>query len=1131
MEKNREPRARVNFSLGDGLALKKIFRMVRLTVCCFFFSLMQILAVESYSQQTKLSLNLNNQRLEEVLKTIEDESEFFFFYNRDYIDVDQKVNIAVTNQPISVVLSELLKGTDIQYKVIDRQIILSNLDGLTTQASHQQSLKVSGKVTDSSGQPLPGVTIAIKGTTKGTISDAEGSYSISNVPSNGILVFSFVGMKAQEIPVMGKTSINVVMTEETVGIQEVVAVGYGTQKRKDVTGSISSVSQETLESRAISTIQQGLQGLAPGINISQRNAAPGELSAISIRGVGSLTTGYEPLWVIDGIPTDQRNAASINPADVESIDILKDASSTAIYGSRGANGVIIITTKKPKLGKALVNVNISSGVSYVPESFRMEVLNAEEYVQYMTESYANRGVTLPAEIADWDGVTDTDWQDLIYKVTAFQNYSISVSGGNEKVSYLMSGNYIDQGGVTIGEGYNKYSSRIKLEYRPTEKITIGLNMAPNYSTEEYRGREWDRTPYYPHVLAAFMSPTTPVRNPDGSYAIGVANLTNPLEAAEAYNETRQRFRMLTDGHVSVELFDGLTFKTSIATSIAFDKYETYQRPTGINRSRNDLISLQISENRSIGWLSETTVDYKKVIGKHSFNVLTGYTAQSDKIDGVSASVSSFDIIGPKTLNFGNSGTLTASSARSASSLISYIGRLNYSYNDKYLLTATIRRDGSSRFGVNKRFANFGSAAIGWRISEESFLKDISFLDDAKLRASIGKTGSNSIPDFVAKSSLTSANHAFGINQTIGVINSDSGNINLTWETSDQIDLGLDLTMFNSSINVSVDYYDNTTSGLLLNKPIVLSSGFPNGFLTNIGKMRNSGIEASLGIKIINKKDIAWSAGANVTRNYNEVINVGGGTQIQKFYGVLRHIPGMEYKQIFGVEAIGIAREGDGSGVPPGDIIFKDVNNDGTIGNFVTVDGIPLGSPNQDWTYGISSNFRYKNFTLSALLQGQAGAVMMDFNLIQQGNGVRETRNISKEFHFDGRYIDEAHPGDGKTPRAGGIVTSAGGVGSVCSLGIQSTDYLRIKNLSLAYDVKPSLLKKYGLNSVRIFTSVENLFTFTKFIGGNPDAITRSAGPTGPSRLPGVYDDREIGLNLVPSQPLPRIVTLGLNITF
>lgn len=988
---------------------------------------------------------------------------------------------------------------------------------------------ITGMVTDESGVPLPGVTVLVKGTENGTYTDFDGKFTIA-ADSSDVLVLSYIGYRTQEVLVGQRTDMVIGMEVGSEQLDEIVVVGYGTQKRKDVTGSIASVDTENIGLRPVTSIEQALQGAAPGLNISQRNASPGQTAAITIRGVGSLSAGYEPLWVVDGFPTDQRNAESINPSDIESVDVLKDASSTAIYGSRGANGVIIITTKRAKAGKSTLELDVSSGLASVPESFRLDVLNAKEYVQFMTESYANRGATLPSEIVNWDGVTDTDWQDLVYRTALYSKYNLSSYGGTEKSNYLFSGSYIKQDGVTIGESYEKYSGRLKAETKIGDKLTLGLNMAPNYSIEETSGREWPGGPEFPHVIAALMPPITPVRNADGSYAIGPNGMVNPLESAENFSFQIKRFRMLTNAYAIFELLDGLNLKTNIGSTLNYDNHETYDTPTGVNRDVNDFVYLNVGKFSTIGWLSETTLNYKKLLGNHSIDILSGYTAQKEKNDGVWASVNGFDILGPKIIGFGNAETLNANSVRDASSLISYLGRLNYAYDDKYLLTATFRRDGSSRFGTNSRFANFGSAAIGWRVSKEKFLENAKFLNDLKLRASYGRTGSNSIPNYIAKPSLTSIRHSFGSSQVTGVVNADPGNINLTWETSDQVDMGLDLSMFRNRLTIIGDYYRNTTSGLLLNKQIPLSSGFPSGYLTNIGRMRNWGYEFSLTADIVDNEDWKWTIGGNVTRNWNKVLDLGGADQIQKWYGVLRHVPGREFKEIYGVEVIGVARQGDGSGVAPGDLIFRDVDGDGTIGSFVTADGVPIGSPNQDWAYGITSTLRYGQFTLSTLLQGQAGAQMQDFNLNQIANGAN-INNVSKKFHYEGRYIDEDHPGNGHVPRAGALVTSAGGVGSVSSIAIQSTDYLRIKNISLSYDFDNELLKVYGINRLRLYGSIENLYTFTNFIGGNPDAVNGSIGPVGPSRLPGISDGREIGINVMASQPLPRIMTIGLNITF
>ena len=1004
-----------------------------------------------------------------------------------------------------------------------------------------QDKPISGTVTDESGDPLPGASVVATGTTVGANTNVDGSFLL-NVPqeSNSITI-SYVGYLAQELELNGQTVFNIALAPDVTELTGIVVVGYGTQQRKDVTGSIASVGAEQIEKRPIASVENALQGIAPGLNVSSRGGSPGDLAQISIRAIGSLSAGYEPLWVIDGFPTDQRNAAALNPADIESVEILKDASATAIYGSRGANGVIIVTTKSGSEGRSQFNVGISAGVSTILERDQNDVLNAAEYVQFFTEQ---NGGTVPDFIADsWDGQTDTNWQDLLYETAAFQNYSLSASGGNDKVSYLLSGNYIDQAGVIPGEGLDKYSARLKLEYRPTDRITLGVNVAPNYSiitrssipTEG--GSDWASA----EAQAILLPPIIPVRNADGSFAIGdfvPGNfpIGNPLETINVYERTTDLFRMLGGISLAIEPIDGLILKSTLSANVGSDHVETvYSAPPGTPRFTYSAVStLDVAEVTESGWLNENTVNYKLQVGQdHSFDVLGGFTLQKDRLKFVSASVSGLQVPGVRVLSIGDSETLTASNGLTENTLVSILGRVNYSFREKYLLTGTVRRDGSSRFGANNRYKTFGSFALGWRLSEESFIKDLGFVDDAKLRVSFGTTGSNAIPNFIARPSLNPGNHTLGTSQLIGVRIGDPGNPDLTWETSEQLDIGLDLTILNGRFNLVFDYYNNETTSLLLSRNLVQSSGF-SGFLSNLGSMRNKGVEIAVNAKIVDTGDLEWSVGGNVTNNDQEILDLGGEADVRNFFGALRRTVGGELQNIHVVKAVGIATAGDNPpaqpGILPGQIIYEDVDGDGTIGNFLSPDGQNLGGTNLDWIFGINTQLRYKNFQLSALITGQAGAEVLDLGMIQIAAPFRLV-NLSKEMWFDGRYISESEPGDGRTPSASGFDT---GVGAVSSLGIQKTDFVRLKNVTLSYDIPLTFLEKYGISNARIYTSVENAVLWTDFIGGNPETRRNSGGgPSlfGGSRIPGVDDGREIGLTSPPSKPLPRTWTFGVNFSF
>lgn len=999
---------------------------------------------------------------------------------------------------------------------------------------------ISGKVT-TADSILQGASVQVKGTNTVTLTDDRGIFTI-NAPAGSTLIFSFAGYNTLEVKVKNRSLINVQLAPASGQLGDVVVIGYGTQRRKEVIGAVSSIPGNKIASRPVSTFDQALQGLAPGLQIAQRNASPGELSTINLRGIGSLSAGFEPLFVVDGFPTDQRNATAINPADIQSIEILKDAASTAIFGSRGANGVIIITTKTGR-GRGQLNVNLSTGVANVNKKDLYDAANGAEYVQYYKEYYTNLGQTVPAAIANWNGVS-TDWQDLIYRTAPFQNYSVSVNGGDEKVSYLFSGNYVHQAGTIIGENFDRYAARIKVDYRPFKFLSLGLNIAPNFEVSKRsspRESDWGSL----QSMATLLPPIVPVRNADGSYATfhdvlpGIfANIGNPLEVAETYKERSNRFLSLFNTYAQVAIIEGLLLKTSVGAGITYNNNKTfYTAPEGeAIFTLPATTTLSLNNSQTINWLIENTLNYKKVINKiHSLDVLAGYTAQKVSSESLAGSTNTFDISGPQTLGFGSSVNRTADNGSSGNTLISYLARLNYSFNDKYILTGSLRRDGSSRFGSHNRYHTFGSVGLGWRISEEGFMKELSFINNAKIRGSYGTSGSNDISDFTARASLRSVNQSFNGTQVIGVRNQDPGNSSLSWESSKQMNIGFDADIINSRFNVIFDYYRNTTEDLLLQENVVLSSGFP-GVLTNIGRVRNKGFEISVNARIIEKKDFSWTIGGNVTHNEQKILELGKNqNELFNFFGALRSRIGGELQQIQGVKAIGIIRAGETHSAQPnakpGDILFEDVNGDNVISNFLGPDGQFLGDPNLDWVFGINTSLRYKNFQLSALANGQAGGSTFDLYLIQVASGANGA-NFSKKFWYDGRYVSESQPGDGHTPRAGGLNNSADGAGFVSSLGVQKTDFVRIRNISLSYDIPAPAIKKLFITNAQAYFSVENVYTFTNYLGGNPYSQRPSAG--GPGLIGGsrvVGDGRELALNSVGSAPLPRVFTLGINVTF
>ena len=1091
-----------------------------------------------YSQSVKFNFDIKNEKVADVLEKIESSSNFRFFYQREQVDVNRMVDLTASDNTVEELLNMLFDKQDIGYKVMEDNLVLLLSDETLKKEilEQQQQNRITGTVTDKNGAPVPGANVIVTGTAQGTITDIAGKYSIEVPQEATSLTFTFVGMEPKEVAIGTLTQIDVTMAESSFGLDEVVVIGYGTQTRKDITGSISSVKATSLEKRSIASVTQGLQGLVPGLNIAERNASPGQLGAITIRGASSITAGTDPLWVVDGFPTDQRNAASLNPSDIESVEVLKDASATAIFGSRGSNGVILVTTKSGKSGAAQFDVNVSGGVSSVPSSFRVEQLNAQEYVQYYTEK--NGGV-LPPSLSYWDGKTDTDWQDLIYQNAVYQNYNISAHGGSDKINYLISANYIDHEGVIIGEGEKKYSTLLKVDYHASKRVKFGLNVAPNLTQIKRSSpySDWSSL----QAQATLLPPTLPVKRTDGTYAYagdvsGMYPIGNPLETAETYRQTYELFRMLAGLNLSIEILKGLTFRSDFSTNLGSDKSKLLYNAPGPRFDLPSTSRLTVSQGQQFNWLNENTLTYKKTWAKHSFDIVGGVTAQKNHNESVTGSVSELQILGPEVLSIGNSSTLTASNGISENSIVSLLGRFNYSFNDKYLLTGTVRRDGSSRFGINNRYKTFYAFALGWRLSEENFIKNLGFVDNAKVRLSYGTTGSNDITDYVSRASYFPTNQSFGGTPVTGIRQGDPGNPDLTWEFSEKLDAGIDLTLFNGVFTLIFDYYDNTTTGLILSRNIVPSSGY-GGYLKNIGSMRNWGFELSPAFRIINQKDFTWSLGGNVTHNNQEILDLGGDSEIFNFFGALRRVVGGELQQMRGTKNIGIAREGQSypaqPTIKPGEVVYEDYDKNGSIGNFLSGDGQLYGDTNLDWVYGINTNLSYKNLSLSALITGQQGAFVYDFIQIQVSAPIQPLVNISKEFWYDGRYVSESQPGNGKTPSA--AAAGSDGILPVSLFGVQKTDFLRIRNITLSYTIPEPVLKKIGnIKNVTAFTTVENLFTWTKFIGNNPEGRRTSAGgPSliGGSQLSGVGDGLEVGLTSPQSVPVPRIWTLGLNFAF
>lgn len=749
----------------------KSIRIMKLTFLFLMIGLMHVTA-SVYSQSTKLTLDMRNKQVVEVLEEIEKQSEFRFAYSSELIDVNRKVSIELNNKKIDETLDVIFEGTGVIYVMHDRHIMLypKEMDVKSESGARQQK-SISGKVTDQRGGPLPGVTVIVKGTTQGTVTNAEGNYSLNNIPEGSSLQFSFIGMLTQVIVVSSQVQIDVTMIIDAIGIEEVVAVGYGTMKRTDITGAVTSVKGKLLESTPANTFVQSLQGRAAGVDIKAASNAPGGGIRIRIRGSNSINASSEPLYVIDGYPIDNNNVtpggagnnalpanplSSISPNEIESVEILKDASATAIYGSRGANGVILITTKRGQVGKSKIDFNYSLNIANVRKT--LDLANAEELASLSNEWAVNNGQApyydgvgkpLPEELGE-----GTDWQDEIFRTAYTHTYNLSISGGTENTKYLVAGDYLDQDGIIIESNFKRAGLRFNLDQKVSDRIKLGVNMNANRTVNNAVAS--DGSGYKndsPLWNAMTTTPVIPVTDENGNYLHNHDEafkiLENPVSIAKTRTDVNYTTRIISSAFTDIEIINGLTFRANFGVDLINSKRNVYVPNTAETQANPNLGVASIGAVKSENWLTEYTLTYKKEFGSdHRLSAMVGYTAQGTKIERVYSRTDDFSTNKFEYNNLGaGSDPRPSTSGASEAGLLSYIGRLNYAYQDKYILTGTVRRDGSSKFGADNKWGIFPSAGLAWRMSEENFLQNAGILSDLKLRTSYGLTGNQDIGSY------------------------------------------------------------------------------------------------------------------------------------------------------------------------------------------------------------------------------------------------------------------------------------------------------------------------------------------------------------------------------------------------
>ncbi len=1063
-------------------ALKKLIMELKIAILIIVVSVSNVLAVSTYSQVAKVSLDMKNRKLEQVIDEIERQSEFYFIFNQKQIDVNRVVDIQADNKLIIDILPELFNGTDINYAVFDRKILLTTdpigneLSALRLNADLQQQTGVSGTVTDAStGESLIGVNIQVKGTTVGAVSDASGKYSITSaLDENAVLIFSYVGYATQEIAVAGKTIIDVALAAELTGLDEVIVIGYGTQKKGDLTTAVSNIEMEDIEKKSMANLSQGLEGKAAGVRVIQASGKPQGDFAVQVRGATSITAGNAPLYVVDGIPTS--SISEINPVDIQSMQILKDASSCAIYGARAANGVVLINTKRGETNKPIVSFRSVYSINQV--SKKLDLLNAKECAQLLNEEKINAG---QPSIIDPDTITtDIDWQDEIFSRGKTSNMQISFSGGSEKTRFYLSSSRIKSEGIIKPSDYERYSFRVNLDHEMFKWLSLGsnINLSKSKSSDIV-----DTDPVHGEgvILTAlvYTTPYTPKYKANGDFGSNPhqGGWDNPYAEMYGSDASTRISSLLGNVFAKISIAKGLSFKTSMAIDAYYRNYDQFdlQAHSEYNRSLGG--NAFANSAQQLVWLNENILNYNYSSGKHAFAALAGMTSQQSKWESSTTQKQGFPDDKVQTLNAGAT-LMNASTDKSEWTLQSYLLRVTYAFDNKYLFSSNFRADGSSKFGSSNKFGYFPSASVGWRISQEEFMSDIRAINDLKIRVSYGLTGNqNGIADY-GHLGLISLGAVYPFNGTIypGSYPSTIANPDLKWESTKQTDIGIDLSMFRFRVTLAADVYFKNTSGLLLNVDLPTSTGFSSG-IQNLGKISNKGLEIELTTRNLTGS-LKWNTNLNFSLNRNEVIDIGGEDRMIFTAGIIRergNVTIIEEGQPLSV-FYGYISEG----VDPqtGYIIYKRNSKSNAYTFSPDSDRFVIGDPNPKFTYGMINSFSYKNISLSVFIQGVYGNDIF--------NGTRLTMEAMEQVQNQAASTLERWKNPGDITDMPGAIFGSTNNSQISSRFVEKGTYLRVKDVTLSYDFNPNWLKTVYISSLDIFVSAQNLLTFTKYTGYDPE---------------------------------------------
>jgi len=1064
---------------------------------------------------------MNNVKLDKILNEIENQTDYLFIYNNQ-VDINKITSVKVKNEAVAQVLDKILSGTGINYELEGTHIILTT-EAIKDLHAQQQAKTVTGTVTDVSGEPIIGANIRIKGTTTGTITDIDGNFSIKAEPQSVIEV-SYIGYLTQETVINNQKSIRFLLKEDTKTLDEVVVIGYGVQKKADLTGSVANINTEKLNTQSNANIGQALQGKIAGVDIVSQGGAPGSGTRIMVRGIGTLNNA-SPLYIVDGMYMNSID--HINPNDIASIDVLKDASSAAIYGSRAANGVIIVTTKEGSNteGKPIIDLSVNLGISTASKF--LDMLDAKGWAEVTT--IARQAIGKPAldMATDLANKPDNDWQDIMFRPALMQNYNLSVKGGGKYSTYYTGLGYFNQDGIVKGTNYQRYNIQSKNDYK-RGIFSAGTNLIISFSHDKPLHQEL-RGGMIGTILQSVPTLEKYDDTREGGYGGtygDVVNIPHPLaiiddNIMDRYNENVKIFANL---YAQIELFKGLKYKLNLTPDFSFERYKNYLNKYEFGLATNSITQLTERQRRRRNILVENLLTFDRTFGEHKISALAGYTYQDSRFrhiqaygEGLPQGLEEIDAATTNRSNEGNSWR---------SVLTSILGRVFYSYQNKYLFTATIRRDGSSKFGKNNRYGYFPSFSLGWNVAEEKFMENVHWLDQLKLRGGYGVLGNQEIDNYQYSSTITTGiNYPDGNGGLLqGAFPKNFANPDIKWEETAMTNVGIDFMAFNNRLSLTADYYVKNTKDILLTVPIPISSGGANDPIRNAGKIRNNGFEFNLGWMDQPNPDISYGINLIGSFNKNKVIAMGSESGSIKGGSTNQNITTSETKAGYPIggywlistagyfnsqeEVDAYAKDGKKiqPAAEPGDIKFVDANNDGVINDD---DRVFQGSPFPDFTFALNGNMRYKNFDLSIGLQGVLG------NKIY--NATRQTlEDVTKGSNFLASCLDYWTPENKNAshPRLTWDDPNRN-TRAESDRYLENGSYLRLRSVQLGYTF-PQTWFKGAIQHARVYINAENLFTITSYSGYSPDVNADNANYRGFDNF--IY-------------PTNRTFMLGLNVTF